>query len=434
MKKTADILSEYSGKRLAVGVSGGRDSMCLLHAVIHCGVVEKKNIVAVHVNHCLRKTADRDEAFVRAFCRENNVRFVFERVDVDGECARRGLTVEQAARDLRYGVFNGLLDIGVADVVLTAHHALDNAETVLMHMFRGAGLAGLRGMAVFDAGRRIVRPFIGVYPDELDEYCAACGIDYMTDETNLSDDADRNFIRLNVMPMIEKRYGGAARAVNGFADECSKMYDVLDDMLDMSLIAHDRGAVVIKGDALSGKLGTLYVRRALSEFTLTDITREQTERVAALAHMRTGATVQLSNGIAASHEYGGVALYIPRLRCDAEVPIAVGANFIDGLAVDILTSDREPSAANVGLCVDLDKIDGAVLRFRRDGDVFAPFGGGQKKLKQYFIDIKLPKRLRDRIPLVCIGNEVLVVAGMQVSDKAKQTAATLRKGVVVPRW
>ncbi len=423
-------MAQYSGKKLAIGVSGGRDSMCLLHAVLHCGAVQKSNIIVVHVNHCLRKTADGDQAFVREYCKQNEVDFTAKRIDVNAYAAANGLTIEQAARDLRYEVFFDLVKSGKADVVLTAHHALDNAESVLMHLFRGTGLDGVRGMGERE---KTVRPLLGVYPDELDEYVHKNGIKFVVDETNLIDDADRNFIRINVIPLIERRYRGAVRAVNAFAKECDGVCDYLDSVLDSSCITHDDGAVLIAERALNGALAARYVRRALEYFSLVDITREQTERVTKLAHMRTGAVVQLTGGIEAAKEYGAVALYIPRITYDGEAPIAMGANFIDGLAVDIERSAVAPHSA-VGRCVDLDKLDGAVLRFRRDGDTFTPFGGGRKKLKQYFIDNKVPSRKRDRIPLICRGNDVLVIVGMQIADSVKQTVQTVNKGVVTPRW
>lgn len=429
-QKVANALVEYSGKKLAVGVSGGRDSMCLLHAVLHCGAIKKEKITVVHVNHCLRETADNDEVFVREYCKQNNVNFIAKRVDVNAYAAAKGLTIEQGARDLRYGVFFDLIKSGRAEVILTAHHALDNAESVLMHLFRGSGLDGVRGMG---ERPKTVRPMLDVYPDELDEYVKINGIKFVVDDTNFMDDADRNFIRLNVIPMIEQRYRGAVRAVNAFAKECDGVCDYLDGALDLSLITQDGGAMLIDNRALSTPLAPRYVRRALEYFSLVDITREQIERVIELAHMRTGAVVQLTGGIEAAKEYGCVSVYIPRLRYDGKTPIIIGCNLIDGLAVDIERSSVLPREA-AGRCVDLDKLQGAVLRFRRDGDMFTPFGGGSKKLKQYFIDNKVPQRLRDRIPLICRGNEVLVIVGMQIADSVKQTEATVNKCTVSPRW
>ena len=411
-------------------MSGGRDSMCLLHAVLSCGVVQKSDIIAVHVNHALREDADRDEMFVRDFCSQKKVRFTSKRVDVKGCAALNGFTIEQAARNLRYDVFRDIIKSGAADVVLTAHHALDNAETVLMHLFRGAGLDGVRGML---KSEKVLRPLLAVYPEELDEYAKINDIKYVVDETNFIDDADRNFIRLNVIPMIERRYQGAVRNVNAFSRECDSVCEYLEESLDMSYITHDGGAVIIDERALKGALASRYVRKALSEFSLVDITREQIERVVELIGLRMGAVVELNGDIEAAKEYGCVALYVPRAKFCGEIAVKIGANFIDGLAVDIAPDNVSPNDAP-GRAVDLAALDGAALRFRRDGDMFTPFGGGRKKLKQYFIDNKVPKRKRDRIPLICRGSEVLVVIGMQISDSVKQTAETKSKGTVTPRW
>ncbi|MBD5132507.1 MAG: tRNA lysidine(34) synthetase TilS [Clostridiales bacterium] len=447
LQKTTAALERYADKKLAIGVSGGRDSVCLLHAVINCGLLEKKQITVVHVNHCLRKEADRDENFVRRLCAEYAVDFRAFRVNVKQTAAKNGSTIEQAARNLRYAVFYELVSSGVADIVLTAHHALDNAETVLMHLFRGAGIDGLRGMAN-DAVKplntinstyahtlkniKTIRPFIEVYPNELDEYVKENKLEYVVDSTNFVDDADRNFIRLNVIPLIEQRYSGAVRAVNAFAKDCAAACSALDGMLDRSLIVRDRGAVIVKNAALGGPLAARYIRHALAYFTTVDITREQIERTAALYGSRTGAVIELTGGIRAAREYAGVALYILRAECEQSIPIEVGGNYIDGLAVDIESNAEDINVK--GGAVDLDKLDGAVFRFRRDGDYFTPFGGVRKKLNRYFIDNKIEKRVRDRIPLICRGDEVLVVVGYQIADSVKLTENTVNKAVVKQRW
>lgn len=452
LEKTARRLGSLRGKKLVIGVSGGRDSTCLLHAVVHCGAIDRSNVTAVHINHCLREQADSDERFVKRFCESIGVKFRAFRVNVKKESAENGLTVEQAARNLRYDAFYDLIKNGEADCILTAHHALDNAETVLMHMFRGAGLDGLRGMSATLApmpsaqacgdgigapaendlcasALPLVRPFIDVYPTELDDYCKLNGLEYVVDETNSVDDADRNFIRLNVIPLIEQRYKGAVRAINALSRECVSACEILDGALDPTQIRNDSGAVVISADALSGAFAARYVRDALGRFSPTDITREQIVRTAELINMRTGATAELSNGLVAVREYDGVAVYVRRLECDGEIPFALGKNTLDGLTVTAELSDRGCTEMRGG-AVDLDKLDGAVLRFRRDGDVFTPFGGKRKKLKQYFIDSKIPKRKRDRLPLVCRGNEVLVIVGVQISDRVKQTERTVNKAVI----
>ncbi|MCH5162780.1 MAG: tRNA lysidine(34) synthetase TilS [Clostridiales bacterium] len=411
LEKTSKALCGYEGKRLAVGLSGGRDSVCLLHAAISCGVVDKANITAIHVHHGLRETADRDMEFCKTLCDRLGVKIVCVAADVKKIARDNGLGIEQAARNVRYGIFYDMIKSGEVDCILTAHHALDNAESVLMHLFRGAGLDGLRGMD----SNAIVRPFLDVYPDELDDYVKENGLDYVVDETNLDDDADRNFIRLNVLPLIEKRYAGAVRAINGFSKECGAAVDVLDNLLDEAHITRQGGATIIPDAALSSPLAARYVRYALVDFTLTDVTRAQIESVVALKDGRTGAVAELAHGVKAAREDNSVAIYIPRDKYDGEVELVIGTNYIDGLSVDVKRTKKSPKSIKGGV-VDGDKLCGATLRFRRDGDLFKPFGGGTKKLKQYLIDKKIPSRLRDRLPLVCRGNEVLLIVGVEISD------------------
>ena len=427
IEAVADGVKNISSGRVAVGVSGGRDSMCLLHALVKC--VDKSRVAVVHVNHRLRPTAQRDEDFVRDFCDRNGLEFHAVRVDVRREAENKGLTTEQAARSLRYDALFDFVKSGRADFIMTAHHALDNAESVLMHMFRGAGLDGLRGMEKLDFSRMIVRPLIDVYPVELDAYAAENGISYVTDETNLSDDADRNFLRLNVIPLIEKRYRGAVGAINELARESARACKTLDALVDRNKIVYDRGAYVIALDALEGDVASRYVRRAVKNFSLTDVTREQIDSVIRLFHARVGAVAELANGVKAAREATGVAVYVPRPPFAGEFPVRFGTNAIDGLAVEIRDTNADVKSV-VGGIVDAEKLEGASLRFRRDGDVFTPCGSVGKKLKQFFTDKKIPNRIKDRTPLICRGNEVLVVVGMQISDKVKVTDGTKRRAAV----
>ena len=427
LEVTKKALSDYSGRKVAVGVSGGRDSVCLLHAVINCGAVDSRLVTAVHVNHCLREEADGDEQFVKDICGDWGVKFISFKVDVRRESENKGLTIEQAARNMRYGIFDVLLSSGDADVVLTAHHALDNAESVLMHMFRGSGLDGLCGMN----NGRFLRPLISVYPEEIDLYAEHNSIKFVTDKTNLLVDADRNFIRLKVLPLIEERYAGAVRAVNALSVECADVKAHLDGEIDESLIFMRGGAVVLADSALKSALAGRYVRRALKVFTLTDVTRDMVDCAVALVNKKSGAKAEMSCGVVAERESGGIVFYIPREKYPGEKQIKLGANFIDGLAVDIVKS----AAAKIqNGTVDLNAIDGAELRFRRDGDVFTPFGGGSKKLKQYLIDKKIPRCERDRIPLIARGDEVLVVIGVEISDKVKVTESTTARAIVSKRF
>lgn len=183
-------------------VSGGLDSMCLLHLLSTWGRERNLAVTAAHFNHQLRGTADRDEAFVREWCAEHDIPFVSGRGDVRKAAAEQGLTMEEAARELRYAFLAEQKRLLGCTWVLTAHHADDNAETMLLNLLRGTGLRGLGGIP--DSRDSIVRPFLQVTRGELEAYAEVHGIPHVEDETNELDDAARNVLRHHVLPVLRQ--------------------------------------------------------------------------------------------------------------------------------------------------------------------------------------------------------------------------------------
>lgn len=198
------------GETVVCAVSGGLDSMCLLDLLVRrCG---EAHVIAAHFNHQLRPAADRDEAFVRAYCGERGIPFQAGRGDVKALAKAEGLSLEEAARDLRYAFLRETAAPG-AKRIYTAHHADDNAETILMNLVRGTGLTGLTGMDRRKNG--IVRPLLDVTRAELAEYAAARGIPHVEDETNADPDAAaRNLLRLQVMPLLKELNPRAVEHMN----------------------------------------------------------------------------------------------------------------------------------------------------------------------------------------------------------------------------
>ena len=183
-------------------VSGGLDSMCLLHLLASWGRQRKLTIIAAHFNHRLRPTADRDEEFVRNWCAENGIPFVSDRGDVRAAAERDGLTIEEAARSLRYAFLAVQRKKLGCTFVLTAHHADDNAETMLLNLLRGTGLRGLTGIP--EMREQIARPFLQVTREELESYAEQHAIPHVEDETNALDDASRNVLRHQVLPVLRQ--------------------------------------------------------------------------------------------------------------------------------------------------------------------------------------------------------------------------------------
>lgn len=197
-----DLLPER-GETVLCAVSGGLDSMCLLNLLARWCGERQGRVIAAHFNHQLRSTADRDEVFVREYCESREIPFIAGRGDVNALAKREGLSREEAARNLRYAFLRQEAERAGGVRICTAHHADDNAETVLLNLVRGTGLTGLTGMARGQDG--VVRPLLDVTREELVAYAAAHGIPHVEDETNADlDAAARNFLRLQVMPLLKQ--------------------------------------------------------------------------------------------------------------------------------------------------------------------------------------------------------------------------------------
>ena len=187
------------GGKVLCAVSGGLDSMCLLDFLCR---QKGFSVTAAHFNHQLRGgTADRDEAFVRSFCADRGIAFVSGAGDTRALAAREGRTIEEAARILRYDFLKETAKNGGFDAVFTAHHADDNAETMLLNLIRGTGSAGLAGIP--QIRDNICRPFLRIGREKLEAYAAAHAIPHVEDESNGSDVPTRNRLRHQVLPVLE---------------------------------------------------------------------------------------------------------------------------------------------------------------------------------------------------------------------------------------
>ena len=191
------------GETVLCAVSGGLDSMVLLSILRDWTARHKGSVTAAHYNHHLRPTASRDETFVRDWCAAQEIAFVSGGGDVKAYAASAGLSVEEAARKLRYAFLRREAAARGIARIYVAHHAGDNAETILWNLIRGAGLRGLSGMSHEQGG--IVRPLLDVTRDEIEAYAQAHGVPHVEDETNADPDAaSRNLLRLEVMPLLRR--------------------------------------------------------------------------------------------------------------------------------------------------------------------------------------------------------------------------------------
>ena len=234
------------GGRILCAVSGGRDSMCLLHYLWKLGERENFTVAAVHMDHGQRDTARRDVFFVQNFCRERRIPCVTERVSVPDMARKWGVGIEEAGRRLRYETFARAAQLTGADRIATAHHAGDQAETVLLNLLRGTGPEGLAGIPPVRGN--IIRPLLATSRQEIEAYLGENGIDHTEDETNQDTTMTRNRLRLTIMPLLKELYPGAEQSICRTAQILRREEECWQEQV--RAVLPERGAVVPCGALL----------------------------------------------------------------------------------------------------------------------------------------------------------------------------------------
>lgn len=411
-----------------VGLSGGADSVALLHALKALEQAgEAGSVAAAHLHHGIRgEAADADLAFCRALCQGMSVPFFHDRVDVPSLAAARKQSVEQAARGERYAFLNRTADACGAARIAVGHHMDDQAETVLMHLARGSGMAGLCGMPLRSG--RIVRPLLGRRRTEIEAYLRERGVAWRTDETNASQEPRRNRVRHSVIPALETVNSGCVRHI---AETASRLRadEALLQTLAAALLAeseldggHDRRRLLTAPEPLRAR-----ALMRLAAIGRADVFASDVARLSALLGGRTGACIELSDGVSAWVDDRCVFIGRPEALAAFEVPFRqdgvtstpYGSFFAE--RADRFCRPETPNEAYV----DLSALPAAlVARSRRDGDRFYPLGApGSRKLSDCLIDRKVPRSFRG-MPLLASGQEVLFVPGYTISERIRVNADT----------
>lgn len=431
-----EAISHYDlirpGQRALVGVSGGADSVALLRALSELADEFSFTLAAAHFHHGIRgEEADGDEAFVRRLCEEWGIPLYCGRADVPALAKERKMTLEQAAREARYAFLEQTRTQCGADVIAVAHHMQDQAESVLLHLIRGSGLAGLCGMRIRSG--HIVRPLLAAERADVLQFLAERGIPYRTDSTNEQRDCARNRLRLDVMPyLLEHLNARADRAIASSAELLQQDEDFL-----MRLAADALEKAKTQEGYLCSALLQEPVPIRMRAFRLmlaahgihSDIERKHLESLSALLSARTGAALSLP-GIEASVSYGILSLGRPIPAASFCMPLRIPGDTVTPAgtfrAMEVVGCAGFSSDRMVG-CLDMDKLPAELtVRSRKNGDRFHPAGApGSRKLKEYLIDRKVP-RSRRGVPLLCSGDSVLFLPGHGVAQQVRITEDTVR--------
>ncbi|OQX66224.1 MAG: tRNA lysidine(34) synthetase TilS [Desulfococcus sp. 4484_242] len=448
-KKVKRAVARYCmiapGDRVVAAVSGGADSVCLLDVLDRLRNTLRITLIVAHLDHGLRPDVDEQEtAFVRDLAASRGLDFAFKRVNPPMD--PKGPSLEEKARELRYRFLKKVQAGWGAQRIATGHSLDDQAETVLMRLLRGSGPAGLSGIPPVRKDG-IVRPLIEITREEIRSYLDHMGLAHVTDASNFDVTYLRNAIRRHLLPQLET-YQPRIKEILGRTAEIARednryLTGRAEAWLSEKAEMGSEGPVLpVSGlMGLPPSLQNHAVRAALKIMT-GSLRRIGVAHINAVRGLVMGsrpqAGITLPQGLVVRRVYD--RLYFSRgpsaPRNDYAVVIeGPGTWHIDALGCDICLEEAPAGPSIQGLeaggwiaCLDAERIAFPLtLRSVQPGDRFVPLGmKGHKKLKDFFVDRKIPSRVRSRIPILAQGNRVVWVCGLRIDDRFKVGPRTKR--------
>lgn len=407
-----------------VALSGGADSVALACVLQDLGY----KIEAAHCNFCLRGAeSDRDEAFVTDFCQRRKIVLHRRCFSTHAYAHEHHVSIEMAARTLRYDFFEQLLQERELDCVAVAHHREDNTETVLLNLLRGTGIRGLRGIQYRNG--KVVRPLLDVSRQEIEDYLAECHQDYVTDSTNLQDEVQRNKIRLNVMPRMREIYPNADESIHQGARRLSDAFRIYEYGMDllMQQVVHGNRILLEELNRTPAPETVLYEILSRMDFNPA--------QVAAIYEQQGGESGKVYESATHRLLRDREALVFEKkavrpARLEKVLPLEGIMRVTDDVTFLISRSSYSsggplPREKNV-ICMDLDKVEfPLVVRTPQTGDRFMPFGmKGMKLVSDFLTDLKKNVFEKERQLLVCSGDKIAWVVGERPDDRFRVTEHT----------
>ncbi len=444
----------HPGEKIVVGVSGGPDSMALLYLLYEMREKLECTLHIAHLDHKLRgEESEADAAYVSDHARKLSLPVTVEAVDVLTKITPKE-SLEGGARRIRYEFYEKVLANVDGDKVVQGHNADDQAETVMMRLLRGSGALGLSGIPPV-RDNKFIRPLIEISRSEIDEYLRQLKITPRQDSSNLSTIYRRNKIRLELIPMLEREYSPKIKRILQQTGELLRAEDDLLTELARGAMGNcvqrlDSRTIMIRTSDLTGYHLALQRRvlRLAIEMLVGDLGCFDYDHVRDLLNLAlcgtTGSIINLPREISAEKTYDGLALrhgYQPeiavesfdyRIEVPGEVKIPALSLLIKTSKPESICGDYKAGEDKFRATFDYDKIRGELhLRNRHPGDRFQPLGmSGTKKLKDFFIDEKIPRALRDSVPILTDEDNIIWIVGYRMDDRFKVTAETKTQLIV----
>jgi tRNA(Ile)-lysidine synthase len=442
------------GQKLLVAVSGGPDSVCLLHILWKLQKELGIELYIAHLNHQLRgKESAADAAYAAELARKLGIPATIESRDVKAYRSQHGLSLEEAAREVRYAFLADAAAAAGAKRVAAGHTAADHIETILMHLIRGSGTRGLRGLLPANKwpyGNRnltIVRPLLELSREETVAYCRRHRLQPRIDASNQSQELWRNRIRLTLLPLLREYNPQISEALQRTAHIVSEDMDYIDKevaRLQRKIMRIEDKAVVLdkkKLLALPLSMKRYLLRAAIESLlgTLKDVEAGHIEDVLAALEKPAGRVIGLLEGLNFSIEYdryvlmSGTDSACPFPALQKEYPLNIPGNTrVPGGKITALVTAVNESENNYSetdgftAYFDYDKTGSDLkVRHRLEGDRFQPLGlKSPKKLNVFMIDARIPRAWRERIPIVTEPGQIIWVAGWRIDERVKVTGRT----------
>jgi len=436
-----------SGDKILVALSGGPDSICLLNILLELKEELNIDIAAAHLNHLLRgEDAFKDEEYVINICNNMGIKCFVKRVDINGYAKEHKLSSEMAGRNVRYYFFDEIVEEEGFNKVATAHNANDQAETILFRLMRGTGLEGLGGIKA-SRDNKIIRPILCLSREQVEKYIELKNLNPRIDKTNFEKIYNRNKIRLDILPYMKENFNeDIIQTLNRMSLLLQKDNEFLENL---SLSFYNKYCIqyddyfIIKKEIFKEEESIVnrVLRHAITRYSKSnyDFEMKHIYKISYLAKNNSGKSVDLPNGIYVENIYGDIYIKNKIKKYDInnkKEKIILSKDNINKNTIEFnkfsiefsvmsnyQSNDIRLNQGNLMQYFDFDKInDNISIRNRNDGDKLIPLGmSGSKKLKDIFIDMKIPKEERDNIPILCFDEKVAWIIGIRTSENYKLT-------------
>ncbi len=438
-------------KKILVGVSGGADSICLLHFLNSAAKIYDVQVFAVHINHSIRgDEAKRDQIFVRSFCKEIGVPFYLEKVDIPKMSLEMKIGMEECGRNIRYKIFNSIAE-KIDAKIATAHTLSDSIETVFLNMTRGCSINGICGIPAVRG--KIIRPLIYLSRDEIENYCRKYNLEYVYDSSNGCKDFNRNRIRLEIIPSLKKINPSFEKCFKRFLDSVSEDKKYLEDICNEEYVR-----TVLPNEKYKYNIRDI---RKLPDCIKGRVIYKILENLSGEKELE-NKHVNLLSGMISDNESGCITLHGGIQICIKEdILYKKDSKNIDkesisweyelkdinsltplGITFIIKVVKKEEfnilavkNSKNIVGILDYDKVPkGSIFRNRREKDIFTPLNRGiTKSIKKLFNELKMPSIDRYKIPMIAFKNKVIWIYGVGESelfkvDKNTQNIALILEG------